>query len=408
MKVLLVHNFYQSSAPSGEDAVFRNEAGLLRKKGVEVVTYERNNDDLQEGLRGLAGGLRTVWSRETYRDLQGLIGKERPDIAHFHNIWYLISPSAYYACNNLGVPVVQTLHNFRMFCANGLLLRKGRVCEKCVGKLPWRSAAYGCYRASRFYSIPVAVAEAFHKARRTWTDRIDGLIALTEFGKRKFVECGLPEEKIFVKPNFLTGPLPPAAAFQNSALFIGRLSGEKGIHVLMDAVRHSGTPGVQGLSVKVVGDGPLGTRLQREVGATATGEQIEFMGRKSRAECLELLSHSGFLVLPSICYENFPMAVLEAFACGKPVIASNLGAMAEIVKDHETGLLFETGNAEDLASKMRWMIENRDACQEMGRKARAEFEAKYTADRNFEMLMEIYGQTIKRAKGEGRRAKGTS
>src|ERR1700690_2012138 len=159
MKVLLVHNFYQSSAPSGEDEVFRNEGELLRKKGVEVVTYERYNDDLQQSLRRLRRGFQTIWSRETYRGLKDLLLKERPDIAHFHNIWYLISPSGYAACRETGVPVVQTLHNFRMFCANGLLLSGGRVCEGCVGKMPWRSVAYGCYRNSRLYSVPDAMAE---------------------------------------------------------------------------------------------------------------------------------------------------------------------------------------------------------------------------------------------------------
>jgi len=398
LKVLLVHNFYQSSSPSGEDAVFRNEAGLLRSKGVEVVTYERHNDDLRDGFSGLAGGLRTVWSRETYRNLKDLLKRERPDIAHFHNIWYLISPSAYYACKDSGVPVVQTLHNFRMFCANGLLLRNGRVCEECIGKPPWRSVAYGCYRNSRLYSLPVVFAEMVHRIRGTWVDAVDSYIALTDFGRRKFVECGLPEKKIFVKPNFLPEPPPPAAVFQNSAIFIGRLSEEKGVRILMDAAKilSSSHPcPVSSFGLKVVGDGPLGTRLQQEVAGTVPAGQIEFTGRKSRAECLELLAQSGFLVLPSICFENFPMAVVEAFACGKPVIASNLGAMADIVKDHETGLLFETGKAEDLASKMRWMVENRDACLEMGRNARAEFDSRYTADRNFETLSAIYENVLK-------------
>jgi glycosyltransferase involved in cell wall biosynthesis len=400
MKVLLVHNFYQSSSPSGEDTVFTSESELLQKKGVEVITYERYNDDLRQGLRGLLRGFQSIWSKETYRDLKDLLRKERPDIAHFHNIWYLISPSGYAACREEGVPVVQTLHNFRMFCANGLLLRDGRVCEECAGKMPWRSVAYGCYRNSRLFSFPVAMAEAFHRVRGTWTDKIDAYIALTEFGKQKFVECGLPEERIFVKPNFFDGGmLRPGGDY---GIFLGRLSSEKGIDVLIDALYNlkSAYPhNLKRFSFKVVGDGPLRTELEKQVEDKKLRGRVEFLGRKSRSDCMDLLSKAGFLVMPALCYENLPMAVVEAFACGKPVIASNLGAVASIIKDRETGLLFEPGNAEALAKAMMRLWEDEEACLVMGKKARAEFEAKYTADRNYEMLTDIYEKTIKRAKG---------
>ncbi len=391
MKVLLVHNFYQSSSPSGEDAVFRNEVGLLKKRGVEVITYERHNDELGNGPQGLKRGFRAIWSDEAYRDLKDLIRKERPEVAHFHNIWYLISPSAYAACREAGIPVVQTLHNFRMFCANGLFMREGRVCEECLGKMPWRGIAYGCYRNSRLYSIPVAVSEAFHRAKGTWTEKIDAYIALTEFGKQKFVQCGLPEEKIFVKPNFFEGDIRGATA-EDYGIFLGRLSAEKGLDTMLRALRNLGK--ASPVMVKIAGDGPSRRRYE---GTTEEWglRNVEFLGGMAHADCMDLLARARFLVMPAICYENFPMAVVEAFACGKPVIASNLGAMASIIRDRETGLLFQPGNPEDLASKMEWMIENRDACNEMGRNARAEFEAKYTSERNFEVLMGIYRSVLR-------------
>jgi glycosyltransferase involved in cell wall biosynthesis len=308
MKVLMAHNFYQSSSPSGEDGVFRNEVELLRNNGVNVVTYEKHNDEIND--YGLGGKLllpfKNIWSRKTHRELKQLLKKEKPDIAHFHNIFYLISPSAYYACKDAGVPVVQTLHNFRFFCINGLLLRDGRVCEECVGKSPWKGVKYACYRDSQIYSFPIALADAIHKTFGTWEQKIDAFIALTEFGKKKFIECGLPQEKLFVKPNFL--PDPPEPKYSNSgyAVFLGRISAEKGLSVLIQAFHYLSTMSNELLAMrhtpfhlKIVGDGPLRENLQETV-MTEKIEDIEFMGRKGFDESMELLRNAQFMVMPSI------------------------------------------------------------------------------------------------------------
>jgi glycosyltransferase involved in cell wall biosynthesis len=393
MKVCLVHNFYQSASPSGEDAVFRNEVELLKKNGIEVVKYEKYNDEVVTHSDRLKVALTTAWSRRAYRDLKALLAIEKPDIAHFHNIWYLISPSAYYACKDAGVPVVQTLHNFRMFCVNGLLMRNGRVCEECIGKIPWKGIKYGCYRHSRLYSLPVAVTAGFHNIAGTWKNKVDAYIALTEFGKKKFIECGLPRDKIFVKPNFLPEPPDPNHTDEGYAIFIGRLSAEKGLSVLINAFSILRLNLSKLIHIKIIGDGPLGESLRQTIRAGKI-EDIEFTGGKSFAESMNLLQHARFMIMPAICYEGFPMVIREAFACGKPVIASCLGAMAELVEDGKTGLLFEPGNPEDLASKMRWMIENEKACIGMGRNARKVFEEKYTAERNFELLLNIYQKVM--------------
>jgi glycosyltransferase involved in cell wall biosynthesis len=396
MKILIAHNFYQSSAPSGEDAVFKSECELLKKNGIDVMTYEKFNDDIVTGLNKLKTAFTAVWSRKTYKELKNLLAKEKPDLAHFHNIWYLITPSAYYACKDAGVPVVQTLHNYRMFCANGLLLRDGKVCEECIGNLPWRGIKYGCYRDSRLYSTPMVLTESIYSIAGTWKDKVDAYIALTEFGKKKFTECGLPGSAIFIKPNFLSDPPEPSYSHEDYVLFLGRLSREKGISVLLDAAKK--LDDLAGpLKVKIVGDGPLRKELEEKVKSEKINS-IEIVGKKNSGECMTLLKGARFMAMPAICYENFPMAIREAYACGKTVVASRLGAMAELVQDRRTGLLFEAGNSEDLAAKIKWMLENEEACIEMGRNARKVFEEKYTAEKNFEILMKIYKKVIDNSK----------
>jgi exopolysaccharide biosynthesis WecB/TagA/CpsF family protein len=393
MKILVIHNFYQSSAPSGEDILSRNEIELLSKNGINVITYERHNDDIIEYslYEQIKTPYNNIWSRDTYREINTLIREEKPDIAHFHNIFYLISPSGYYACKDAGVSVVQTLHNFRFFCVNGLLMRNGSVCEDCVGKTPWRGAIHGCYRQSRLHSIPLALMQNLHKYIGTWQNAIDAHIALTEFSKQKFVDCGLSEEKVFVKPNFVSNPPERNYANDGYAVFIGRLSNEKGVHVAIDAIRVLSLLGSCALTLKVVGDGPLRNGLEDNV---RMNRHVEIVGSKSPDACIKLLKGSRFLVMPSVCYEGFPMTIAEAYACGKPVIASNLGSLAELVEHSKTGLLFEPGNPQDLARKMKWMIEHEGECMEMGKNARRVFEEKYTAERNFKILMEIYNTVL--------------
>lgn len=402
MKICLIHNFYQSASPSGEDTVFKNEVELFKKNGINVIKYEKHNDEIKDyGLWDkFLLSFENIWSKRTYRELKTILKKEKPDIAHFHNIWYLISPSAYYACKDAGVPVVQTLHNFRYFCVNGLLMRDGRICEECIGKLPWKGARYGCYRDSVLYSFPLAFTEGIHSIAGTWKNKVDAYIALTEFGKKKFIECGLPSDRIFVKPNFLPDPPEPNYSHNGYGIFLGRISAEKGLNILINAFQYLSTMNDelsaishQPFKLKIVGDGPLRENLERTISDRKVNE-IEFLGKKNFHECMELLQQSRFLVLPALCYENFPLVIREAFACGKPVIASRLGAMAELVEEGKTGLLFEPGNPEDLADKMQWMIEHETECIKMGKNSRKVFEEKYTAEKNIEILMNIYRSVL--------------
>jgi len=348
------------------------------------VRYERNNDDIGSLV---AASVETLWSRRAYRELTVLLRRERPDVAHVHNIWYRVSPAAYAACHDAGVPVVQTLHNYRMFCANALLLRDGRPCEECVGKVPWPGLRHGCFRESRLATAPVAFAEWLHAVRGTWLHGVDRYIALTQFARERFVACGLPRERIAVKPNFLADAPPPSGVPGHGALFVGRLTPEKGVALLLDGARLVGHPE---FLLELVGDGAL--REAVVLAAALSGGRIRAAGALSRTRCLEAMRRALFVVVPSICYENFPLTIVESFACGTPVLASRLGSMAELVEDGVTGRLFAPGNASELATALEWMIAHPAECATMGRAARAVFEKRYTERMNFEALMSIYRQ----------------
>jgi glycosyltransferase involved in cell wall biosynthesis len=391
MKVLLVHNQYQR--PGGEDQVFMAEGALLEAKGHEVLRYTAHNDQVQE-MAPLALAGKTVWNRAGCGDLRSLVRRERPDVAHFHNTFPLISPAAYYAVRKERVPVVQTLHNYRLLCPGGLLMREGRVCEDCVGRaVAWRGAARGCYRESRAASGVTTAMLAAHSLLGTWSKAVDVYIALTEFGRRKFIEGRLPAQKIVVKPNFVESNIKPTEEDGHElserrgdyALFVGRLSAEKGLRTLLEAWRR-----VSHVPLKIVGDGPLMSEVRAAVQTVAGAGRVELLGQQGRAEVLSLMRGARFVVVPSEWYETFGLTIIEAFACGVPVIASRLGAMLELVEDGRTGLHFAPGDAADLAGKIEWAWENAPEMKRMGREARREYETKYTAARNYEMLMSIY------------------
>lgn len=386
MRILVAHNAYQHRG--GEDAVLEAETQLLAERGHAVIRYQRSNDELRNGsgFSSLRAGFETVWASRSYREVKALIAERKPDVAHFHNTLAVISPSAYYACAEAGVRIVQALQNYRLLCPAATLMRDGKVCEDCQGRsVAWPGVVHACYRDSRAATAAVASMLAVHRAMGTWRKRVDVYVAPTEFARRKFVEGGLPSEKIVVKPNFLScdpGTKTGAGAY---ALFIGRLSEEKGLRVLLGAwglLRET-------IPLRIAGDGPLREELGREIGAKGlTG--VELLGQVPSEEIAGLLHGARFLVFPSVWYEGLPMTIAEAFACGVPVIASRLGAMEEIVEDSKTGLHFAPGGKADLAAKVECAWTHAEEMQEMGRAARREFEEKYTGAANYKRLMGIY------------------
>ena len=396
MRVLLAHNFYRSAAPSGEDVVYRAERSLLEAKGVEVIAFERSNDTIDDST--LAKRLRlardTAWSKSTYAALSELIGRTRPDVAHFHNTFPLMSPSGYAACRHHGVPVVQTLHNFRLLCSNALLLRDGRPCEDCVGKSLWPALLHRCYRGSLSATAAVVWMLFSNRRRGTYQELVDRYVAPTRFAAGRLVGGGLPRGRVTVKPNFIPDPPPPGRGRGHYAVYVGRLTPEKGVRTLLDAWAIAAP-----LPLKVVGDGVLRSELEER--ARQQRLPVEFLGFRPRDEVLRIVSDAAFVVAPSQCYETFSMAVVEAYACGTPVVASRLGSLDEAVIEGETGLKFEASNPHDLAAKVRTLVANPARLGDMRRRARMVFEENYTAEKNYAALLAIYGQVAaRRAPGE--------
>jgi len=388
MSILLVHNVYRIRG--GEDTVFWLEKDLLNIKGNSVITFIEDNSQVK--FANQIKIVRMIWSLTSYKKIKHLIKDLKPEIAHFHNTFFMISPSAYYACKEEGVPVVQTLHNYRLICPGALLMRGGTACEDCVGKsVPWQGVLNACWRGSYIGTALVTSMLTLHRLLKTWQEKVDIYIALTEFAKKKFIEGGLPAEKIVVKPNFVYPDPGKGDHGGKYVLFVGRLSQEKGLPTLLRAWKN-----LKDIPIKIVGEGPLMSEIKSLAGREGL-DNLEFLGRKPREEVFRLMKDALMLVFPSECYETFGMTVVEAFATGLPVVASRLGAMAEIVEDGRTGLLFEAGNPEDLADKVRWGWENPERMKAMGIEARKEFEDKYTAEKNYEMLMEIYKLARSRA-----------
>lgn len=384
MRIIVVHNIYQQQG--GEDAVVEAEIALLRSRGHEVELYSRDNDDIAH-MPMVKVAIQALWSSRTMDDLTRLIRTFQPDVIHVHNTLSLISPSVYWAAARANVPVVQTLHNFRMMCLNALFLHKGKLCEACVGHLPWFGVMRKCYRNSGAASMVLAGMLILHRMLGTYTQKIDHFIVLTQFAKTKYIESKFSSDKLTVKPNFYSGVgianNQTEICPRQGALFVGRISQEKGISTLLRAW------GQVDCDLLVAGDGPTVDTIH-----DTQFRRIRSLGNIPRAEVANAMTTAEFLVMPSECYEGFPMVLVEAFAHGLPVVASRLGSMVEIVDDGVTGLHFNPGDAEDLAAKVNWLHSHPDECRQMGKNARREFEKKYTPERNHELLMKIYKEVI--------------
>lgn len=394
MKVLLLHNCYQ--LVGGEDAVVQAEKALLEANGHQVALLEISNAEIV-GVWGKANAaVSAIYSAASKQRVSVEIANFRPDVVHVHNFFPLLSPSVYDACRDAGVPVVQTLHNYRLGCPNALLLRDGKVCEDCLGKtMPWPGILHGCYRGSRAQSAVTAAMLAVHRLRGTWSERVDAYIVLTAFQKEKMVQAGLPREKIHIKPNYIFDPklFGNSRELDDYALFVGRLSQEKGVAILVEAYLQNDLR----IPLKIVGDGPVREVLEVRVQTAGFKDAIEFLGWQDKSTVLKLMGGAQFLIVPSIWYETFGLTMIEAFACGLPVLASRLGSMAEIVENGITGLHFEAGNSADLADKIQWASGHHEEIDRMGKNARRAYEALYTSEVNYQQLVAIYQLAINKA-----------
>jgi glycosyltransferase involved in cell wall biosynthesis len=384
-RVLLVHVKYLQAG--GEDVAFAEETEMLREHGHEVREIVLSNEPLLQMTPARAAAT-TVWSEAGRRTIREAVASFRPDIVHFHNTFPLLSPAVYAAARQTGAAVVQTLHNFRLVCPGGLLMRNGAPCEDCLGTHPWRSVVHKCYRESATASAAVSTMLTLHRTRGTWQHDVDAYICLTEFARAKLAAGGLPVSKLYVKGNSIRGRERAGARERRHFLYAGRLSVEKGVAFLARAWRDT----KQNARLVVAGSGPDEAAL-RALNAPA----IELVGQRTREEISDLLDESIAVIVPSLCYESFPLIVLEAFSRGVPVIASALGALPDIVEGGRTGGLFEAGNAQSLANAVQRMT---DAAtwQMMSDNAAQAFATRFSAERNYVLLMDIYDAALRARK----------
>lgn len=379
LRILQVHNAYRHRG--GEDAVAEDEAALLRDHGHAVETLHLHNDDVA-GMGRAELALRTLWSREVWSEVLARCARNRPDVVHVHNFMPLVSPSVHWAAHRAGVPVVQTLHNFRLLCPQAMFMREGRACTECLGRWPWRGVLHACYRESTAQSAVLASMLAVHRVAGTWQRRVSRFIALTQASRAVFVQAGLPAQRLCVKPNFVGDPGPAGTGVRRGVLFVGRLSPEKGLGPLLEAARHW-PPG----TLTVVGDGPLADRVRQTEGVT-------WLGVQPPTQVAQAMRTAQLLVLPSICQEQFPRTLVEAYAASLPVVANQLGALAELVEDGVTGALVPVGDAPALARKVAALLADPPLLDRLGRQARQRYEALYTPQRNHAQLHAIYEEAI--------------
>ncbi len=388
MRILIIHNRYQQAG--GEDGVVEAERALLQANGHEAEIYSEDNHRV-DSMGKLMVAARTLWSAETSQRVGSTIDRFQPDVAHVHNTFPLISPSVYHLLQNRGVPVVQTLHNYRLLCPSATFYRDGHVCEDCLNKtFPWPSVQHACYRGNYGATAATASMLFLHRLMGTWKNKIDAYIALTEFARNKFIEGGLPAERIVIKPVFVPD-YGIGAADGGYAVFIGRLTEEKGIQTLLDAWKVLGAS----IPLRIVGAGPMSDHVQAQA-AQIPG--VSCLGRLSDEDLRETLLRAAFTVFPSVWYEGMPAVILESYAAGLPVIASRLGSMAALVKEGQTGYLFEPGSAAGLVKAVQQLRNDLPAYVEMRRNSRWEYEQNYTSGRNYQLLISIYSSIKKQSR----------
>jgi glycosyltransferase involved in cell wall biosynthesis len=385
MRIVLCHNYYQQ--PGGEDRVFADEAQLLSSRGHDVVTFTRHNESVCDmGPWSLAA--QTLWNRQAATELERVVRAHRADIVHFHNTLPLISPATYYAARRAGAAVVQTLHNYRLLCPKATFFRDGGPCESCLGKsVPWPAVKHACYRDDRAASVAVAAMLTFHRAFGTYQNSVDAYIAVSKYSLQKFVSGGLPAEKLHLRPNFILEDPGCGSGGGRYALYLGRLAPEKGIETLLKAWQQHDP----GLPLVVGGDGPLATLVEK---VAEVCDRILWLRHCPHEQAMKRLGEAVMLIVPSLWYEVCPKTVLEAYAKGTPVIASRLGALAELVLEGRTGECFAPGSAADLAATVR-RLRASPRLLNMRHSARQLFETHYAADPSYWRLLDIYNHAYR-------------
>ena len=384
MNIMLVHNRYVNSG--GEDVVFEQEFNLLKSNGHKVFSYVRHNNEL-EVISNVRAGVEAIWSKQSQNKLESVLIDNNVEVLHCHNLFARLSPSVYYSAKKLKIPVVQTLHNYRLICPSATMFRQGNVCDECVGRFPLSSLKYSCYKSSYAATGGLSLMLGVHRVLGTWRNQVNQYVAVSEFVKGMYIRGGLPEERIVVKPNFLEHDPGIGCGGGGYILYVGRLSQEKGIEILLNGWRNVNN----GLVLKIIGDGPLRTLVER---FAAKDSSIEFNGICSKSEVLSMMKEAELLVVPSLWHEPFGLVVIEAFATGLPVVTTGQGALSELVEDSVTGLHYKSFDSQDMADKINYLVASPSIKEKLSKNARKEYEEKYTEDKNYEMLHDIYNHLI--------------
>lgn len=390
MKILQIHNAYRHVG--GEEVVVAAEKAMLDQYGHDVRQWVVENSELSKlnAFTKTKIAIDSIWSASSYHKLRSLIEEFRPEVIHVHNTIPRLSPSVYAACQSFRVPVVQTLHNYKLICPGAYLYRDNDVCEDCIGKfIPTPGIAHACYRNSHAQTAIAAAGLVFNRLKGSYANNIDLYIALTRFARQKFIDGGLPPEKIAVKPNFVTADIQPGSHEGGYALFIGKLVKYKGLETVLKAWDSLSVD----IPLKIVGEGPLEILLKSNL-----PKNVEYLGRLPRPHVLELLRNTTFLVFPSEWYEGFPMVIAEAFATASPVLAANCGAAAEVVRDGVSGWHFKPGDADNLAQVIESAWTNPDERKRRGALARKQYDDYYSLERNYSMLMNLYETAVEWSK----------
>lgn len=382
MKILQAHNFYQIGG--GEDTVVATEGALLRQNGHEIIQYYKENEVIKSFsfFQKLELLKKTTYNSATYTEVKDIIVAEKPDICHVHNFLPLISPAIFKACYDCQIPVVLTLHNYRLMCTNGILYRNNQICEECIGRSAYHALKHRCYRNSTSQTYAVARMLEKNKANQLWENKIDAYICLTAFAKEKFIAHGLPPERLFVKGNFIdVNPIEKDSSEMPYFLFVGRLDESKGMELVLNVAKKSP------LKIKVIGEGEYTNFMLNQ-------PNIDYLGRLSHEDTLRFISQAKALIFPSLWYEGMPMTILEAMSQKTVVIASDLGAMKSMLNHKETGLLFEPNQPIEALKLLHWSMKNSTEMAQIAERAFTVFNERYAAETNYLRLMEIYTHTI--------------
>jgi glycosyltransferase involved in cell wall biosynthesis len=386
MRILMVHNYYQQRG--GEDECADQDAQVLREHAHDVCLYTRHNDEIRAwpAYRRAALSFGATWSHRTVREVRGLVRSFEPEVIHVQNFFPLISPSVFYAA--CGVPIVCTLHNYRLMCPAGTYYRDGHICEDCRVSGLQTSIRHKCYRGSRFQTAAVATMLRGHRALKTWQSKVTAWVAPTPFARNKFLEAGFPADRISVRPNFLYDAVEPGGDERHGAVFVGRLSEEKGPSLLLDAWDQ-----LRDIPLLIVGDGPLRSHLESVVRSRDL-DTVRVMGRLPLPEVLEHLRRAACLIMPSRLYETFGRTMIEAYAAGTPVIAPRHGAMTDVVEHERTGWLYAPDDVADLARNVRAVFDNPQDARRVGNTARQVFTERYARAAGAASLIAAYERAL--------------